>query len=285
MGEIDNLIVLKLGGSLITFKDRPLAASLANIRSAARAVASALPFLKKTRFFLLHGGGSFGHYYAKKYGLSTMLKQTRPEQVAVTSAAMMELHSIVLKEMLRAGVPCVSVLASQIFGVASSVLTANGKAYLRTLSDSGLIPITFGNVVVSKEGSLIVSGDNLALAMVKSFAGHKSRVVFGMDVDGIFQDEKLKGHPIDMLLEEHDISSKSRKLDVTGGVRAKVVAGFQLSRLGADVYFVNGSKHDRIVDALKGKDTVLGTKIYSHRKSLSELQIKPSYKNGISESS
>ena len=190
MGEISDLTVLKLGGSLITFKDKPLTPNCANIRTAARAIASALPVLRRTRFFLLHGGGSFGHYYAKKYGLSTKLKRTEQEEVAVTSAAMMELHSKILGEMLRVGIPCVTVLASRILSDATSGLAASGRRYLETLFDSGLVPITFGNVLVSKKGSVIVSGDSLALKIVKSFGGRKSRVVFGMDVDGISPDRK-----------------------------------------------------------------------------------------------
>lgn len=265
MGRVGNLVVLKLGGSLITFKDKPLAVNYANIRITVRAIAAALPLLEDARLFILHGGGSFGHYYAKKYGLSTRLQITDPKHVSVITGAMMDLHSIVLKEMLKAKVPCMTILPSQILTESGAALSSGGEKYLEALFDSGLVPITFGNVHVSKKGSRIVSGDRLALAVVKSFGKQNSRVVFGMDVDGIFPDEKMEGAIIDELSERSDVRSELRHFDVTGGISSKIQTGLELSRCGADVFFVNGSKPARLKAALEGRRNVKGTKIYSHK--------------------
>jgi isopentenyl phosphate kinase len=49
-----NLILIKLGGSVITFKEKPLAANFEAIRRISYVLASI-----KTPIILIHGGGSF----------------------------------------------------------------------------------------------------------------------------------------------------------------------------------------------------------------------------------
>ena len=263
MGNGWNLTILKLGGSLITFKDKPRKVNAQNIRKVARAIASAIPAMKSTHLLLLHGGGSFGHYYAKRYGLSREVKTVQPEHVATISAAMMELHTSVLEELILANVPCVSVLAGQIVTQSGHHLSESGKRHIETLFQCGVVPISFGNVLMSENGCKIISGDDLALAVVRAFGGRPIRVVFGMDVDGVFSDEKMRGKVIESIEEDFRISTRTRIFDVTGGIGAKIDTGLELAKLHADVYFINGSNQRRIVQVLSGEDKVKGTRIYA----------------------
>ncbi len=107
MGKSDKLVVVKLGGSVITNKDKPLSPNFANIRLISRQISRAISSNDKLRLILIHGGGSFGHYYAKKFGLGTKpISSAAPEGLAWTTAAMVKLHSIILDEFCNAGVYC-----------------------------------------------------------------------------------------------------------------------------------------------------------------------------------
>ncbi len=59
------LAVLKLGGSVITYKNRPMTPNLSAIERLAKEVADA----DVQRLVIVHGGGSCGHFLAKEYAI------------------------------------------------------------------------------------------------------------------------------------------------------------------------------------------------------------------------
>jgi isopentenyl phosphate kinase len=264
LGRLNEITILKLGGSLITKKDRRLSPDLGNIKTVAKEVSSALPHISD-KLFLIHGGGSFGHFYAKRFGLSRKLGQASSEAIARTTGAMMELHSIVLAELLDAGVPCETIMTSQFLDDRDR-LTPSGKHYLNIIWEKGLVPISFGNVFVSPKGARIISGDAIALALTSSLHGRNTRVVFAMDVEGIYPDSSMRGPIIDILQLNHGVKTSEGRFDVTGGVGAKIKVGTELAELGAKVFFVNGSKVQRIRRILSGDDSVKATRIYPEKR-------------------
>ena len=59
-------MIIKLGGSVITFKDKPLSANykaIENISHILKRVISPL--------IIVHGGGSYGHYWSVKFDMHT----------------------------------------------------------------------------------------------------------------------------------------------------------------------------------------------------------------------
>ena len=63
------VVFLKLGGSLITDKERYQTPRPAVIERAAAEIAAALAARPDLRLLLGHGSGSFGHFEAAKYGV------------------------------------------------------------------------------------------------------------------------------------------------------------------------------------------------------------------------
>ncbi|MFW6435247.1 MAG: acetylglutamate kinase, partial [Halovenus sp.] len=61
--------VLKLGGSVITDKDRPETADRDALETAAAAIGEFLG--GDERLVVVHGGGSFGHPHAARIGVSS----------------------------------------------------------------------------------------------------------------------------------------------------------------------------------------------------------------------
>jgi isopentenyl phosphate kinase len=75
--------------------------------------------------------------------------------------------------------------------------------------------------------------------------------VFVLDVDGVYSNSKSKKLIYDFK-KEKPIISKNR-MDVTGGMTRKISEATNMSRSGLKVFFVNGNKPQRIIDATSGK--------------------------------
>jgi len=267
MGKDGKLIVVKLGGSLITNKDKPLSANIRNIRLASRELSKALSSIGKLRLFLIHGGGSFGHYYAKKFSLGTnQIKSASPEGLSRTAAAMIQLHSIVLEELCSAGVYSGTILPIELFrGTREMSIAKSGVDRILSVFENGLLPITFGYVNLVGDSSFIISGDKIAIAVARKFAVEKT--IFLTDVDGVYPSSDLRGPIIRKLVSsKSSIESSVRHYDVTGGIKSKISVGFELSKLGSDVFFLNGSKPNRLLAVLNDEDDAVATRIYSVKK-------------------
>jgi len=65
-----DIILLKLGGSLLTDKNKPFSIREDVVKSAVRQVIEA-----NKKIILIHGGGSFGHPLAKFLGLPKHINQ------------------------------------------------------------------------------------------------------------------------------------------------------------------------------------------------------------------
>ena len=64
-GQISEVIILKLGGSLLTDKETPLSIREEVLERSIKQIIES-----KKSIILIHGGGSFGHPTAKKYQIS-----------------------------------------------------------------------------------------------------------------------------------------------------------------------------------------------------------------------
>ena len=255
-------VVLKLGGSLITRKDKPLTPNLKVIRAIARSIRRALlaGHKKDVKLFLVHGGGSYGHYYAKRHNLSSKgFVRDNSRGVSKTAWAMQEIHTILLRELVKNGVNCKTIDASELLNFKGDELSKSGERKLRNYFDAGLVPVSFGNVLVTAKGATIVSGDVLCAAFVKRFPTR--RVIFSMDVDGIYPTPKLKGKILPLLGPSTTVTSTLRKFDVTGGVRSKLDLGFEMSASGASIFFLNGAKGTRLDRCIQGDANVKATRI------------------------
>jgi len=269
VGKIRKLIIVKLGGSVITNKEKPLTPNLPHIRLISEQLSRAAQSRDQPAVILIHGGGSFGHYFAKEFGLGTDATMSAPaEGLARTGAAMIKLHSIILDEFCRAGVYCGTVLPIELFSkeATEKTISKSGKARLLSIYGNGLVPISFGFVNLVGANSYIVSGDRVALALAATYSVEMT--IFVMDVDGVYKGPELTGGIIRRLDPGDDsVESSVRRFDVTGGIKSKINTGHQLAGLGSDVYFVNGTKPQRLFRLLDGADDVLATKIYSRKKS------------------
>ncbi len=62
---MSDIVILKIGGSVLTDKNKISAPRPEDIARMAREISDG----KNTKLVLIHGAGSFGHHQAKEYGL------------------------------------------------------------------------------------------------------------------------------------------------------------------------------------------------------------------------
>jgi len=261
-GMLNGIVVVKLGGSLVTRKDIALTPDFRNIRIVAKELAdySSRSERNQCNIFLIHGGGSFGHFYAKRYKLSSHeFRKVDPKGVALTMAAMIDLHCIILKELAKEGVYSVTILTSELLAEDSKSISLFGLRRLNNILERKLVPLSFGNVAISSEGARIISGDEIALRLSQN-PGVK-KVVFAMDVDGVFPTPEMDTPVIDKISSMRGIRTSARKFDVTGGIGAKTKMGLILARNKAEVFYVNGAKRHRLSAILDGDYNVTCTGI------------------------
>jgi isopentenyl phosphate kinase len=87
-----------------------------------------------------------------------------------------------------------------------------------------------------------------------------SRVIFTVNVDGIYEDMTNKKLVKVLNFPTNEISIMDTPIDVTGGMGRKISEAFEIARLGIDVNIVNGLNAERVFDILSGLE-VEGTMI------------------------
>ncbi|MEM1985146.1 MAG: isopentenyl phosphate kinase [Nitrososphaeria archaeon] len=244
MGRIEELIVIKFGGSVITDKSRPLSLNLGALDSLSKILS-----MHHSRKVIVHGGGSFGHYYAKLAGLNTRCKSVEDvNQVAVIRKSMLELNTYVIKSLSSYGLNPYTITPFYWSKNLNSL-----KSFLHKLLSQNICPVFFGDVIPCTKGFKILSGDDISYSLCRLLK--PSRMIFCISVDGIFSSSKMKG-PIVRELDPKIVKSivaKESFLDVTGGIARKIKIAYKISKLGVDVFFVNGFKPDDFLKALNGE--------------------------------
>jgi isopentenyl phosphate kinase len=253
--------VLKLGGSVVTVKDQESTADHVNIRRLAEEIKAAWP----TPIVIVHGGGSFGHPVAKKYGIAGGF--TADRQIlgfAKTHQAMIDLNAIIVKIFLDTGIPAMSVSPSSFIATNDGRISKVDLEIVGRLVVRGVLPILFGDAVLDrKKGFAILSGDQLAVHLAVSLGA--SKLIFGVDVDGVYTSnpkispearliDRLESNKIDGFVK----IGESLSTDVTGGMLGKVSEARAAVEQGIEVQFVNATKPDVMLKALKG-EPVAGT--------------------------
>jgi isopentenyl phosphate kinase len=243
---LQKLALIKLGGSVVTFKDRPLAANAGAIDGISHVLAQlSMPAI------IVHGGGSFGHYWSVKYDMHTKPAGYDAHGVSVVHESMIALNQIIVNSMIRAGL--------NPYGVPPSLFTAGHKPVaakikqLYEMTRSNVTPVTFGDVVHMQGAKYsLLSGDAIMTIIAKVL--RPSKVVFATNVDGIYKDMASR----ELLNEIRAAGRKSIEFskvgaDVTGGMQRKITEAFKIASYGMDVLMVNGLVPERIAEAVESR--------------------------------
>ena len=237
------MILIKIGGSIITNKEKPLSVRKKTIENISKN-------LKKIKepIIIVHGGGSYGHYWSVKYDIHTKEKKYNPRGVAIVKNSMIELNKIILDSLLKNRLSPYCLPPTDFMSGNKPI--AKKVKEIEKIAKSGLIPVTYGDALwYGQNKTYILSGDKIMTHLAKIL---KPRlVIFALNEDGLYSDLKTKKLISELHGERPSISEN--KMDVTGGMTRKVEEASKIAKMGMNVFFANGNKPERIVKAVKNR--------------------------------
>jgi len=248
------MLLVKLGGSVITDKGRLRTARQSVLRRLAKELSAT-----KEQLILVHGAGSFGHILAKRYKLHEGYHdESQLRGVSEVQRDVRRLNLMVDDALLAAGLTPMPIPPSVVAKFTSGRLhDIETKPFIQCLG-LRMTPVTFGDVVFDTERRFgVCSGDDLIGLLHGYFPA--SRTILVTDVDGVFtSDPKKKGRR--ELLREVRIGDLGRLSlsvragkDVTGGIEGKLRKMFKVMESGDEFWILNGLVPGRLRDAIKGK--------------------------------
>mgnify|MGYP001585179995 CR=1 FL=1 len=259
-----DLIVLKLGGSVITDKQRGNAVVRVRlVKRLAREVSEVcFPHAgrrKPPHLVILYGGGSFGHPLAHRYRLSgRKLSKETLVGAGRTISAMRELGTRLAGVFLDAGVPVVPLQTSSFVEQKRGSVVIKDYSLIETILERGGVPLLGGDVVIAdRRQTAIASADTLASALAKHF--HSRRLLFATDVDGVYEHfppragerplSVIRRRALRALAAPRAVSRRAR--DVTGAMGGKIRS--LLSLRSCEVLVFSGLTPGALAGALRGK--------------------------------
>jgi isopentenyl phosphate kinase len=263
------LTFLKLGGSLITDKNKPSTAHVVLIQRIAQEIARFHQFDPQSQLIIGHGSGSFGHVPAKEY--DTRLGVHTHDQWAGFSKVWLEartLNQIVVEELAKAGLPIISIAPSTAVVAKSRKIIHWDVSTLEHALLAGLIPVIYGDVIFDQDlGGTILSTEELFTYLAGIF--HPQRIFISGIEQGVFSDYPENHHLISEITptvysSQRTLIKGSSAIDVTGGMAAKVE---NLVKLVQDLpetqaWIFPGIEQGSLYQALSGEPTT-GTWIHS----------------------
>ncbi|MEJ7640571.1 MAG: isopentenyl phosphate kinase [Candidatus Nitrosocosmicus sp.] len=252
-----DLLIIKLGGSIITFKDKPLTPNYHAIEK----LSGVIKELKKLyKIIIVHGGGSFGHYWSVKYDMHAKPSIYPDEGVSRVNESMIKLNHMIIEKFISANLKPFSIHASSFVFNDMECSRDRIMDVMDMIENNDIIPITYGNVVHTTKGNFsILSGD--ALMKILSINLNPLFSIFTTNVDGIY-DSLGNGKVISNLLvgennglltnTDTNIEFTNMPFDVTGGMKRKLSESIDIVKKGIPVYLINGFYPERMMDVVNG---------------------------------
>ncbi|NYZ74953.1 isopentenyl phosphate kinase family protein [Candidatus Micrarchaeota archaeon] len=262
---MENLVVLKLGGSVVTVKEGDMQARKGTIKKLAKAIAEAKKENPALTLVVVNGAGCFGHAVVKKHGIKDGVK-TVEQKIAFgdTHWCVNALNQLIVRALLDAGVPAIGLPPSSLLDQDNKRIAHFDLAKTRQFLEFGMVPVLYGDFVLdSAQGGSVVSGDQLVTYIARELKAE--RMVFASDVDGVC-DSDPKTNPnavcVKLVSEKNkdEVLAKlegAKTTDVTGGMKGKITELLEEARI-TPIFIVNGNRAKRVQKALLGKK-VTGT--------------------------
>mgnify|MGYP003975237745 CR=1 FL=1 len=268
---MDNLIFLKLGGSLITDKNQPRTPRLDVLDSLCHQIADVRARDPNLLLLIGHGAGSFGHVAAKKYatreGLSpSSLDGNKSKYWLGFSEVWHEanaLNKIVMAAFRAANIPAMAISPSSSVIARDGEVSAWDTSSIKYALSKGIMPIVYGDVVFDEvRGGTILSTEDLFMHLAREM--RPQRILLARLEDGIYADFPARKHRVESVTpasyQKIRVSiGASGGTDVTGGMQSKVQQMLALveSIPELSVQIFSGEDEGSLEDALSGKN--LGT--------------------------
>ena len=224
---MSDYIFLKLGGSLITDKNKPHTPNIEVIKRAAEEINSAIRQTCDIQLIIGHGSGSFGHVPAKKYttrqGVYSADEWIGFQKVWYEARA---LNQIVIEILSAAGLPIIAFPPSASLTSSNREISNWNVQPIMKAVQSGLIPLINGDVVIDQViGGTIFSTEELFFNLSKYLT--PSKILLAGIEPGVWADfprcTKIVKEITTLSFPSTNMNlGPSKSVDVTGGMLNKV---------------------------------------------------------------
>jgi len=257
------LILVKLGGSLITDKTKPYTANFRIINRLTREIKEARE-KANLNLILGHGGGSFPHTSAKKYKTTEgILNDQSLYGICVVQNDAAKLNRYIVEALLKVSEKAISIQPSACFLAKNSKII---EGYLKTILEilkKGIIPVPYGDVALDlKKGCCILSTEEILSFLTRNLSGFNSKKLIMAGVTkGVFNTDPFKNPQASFIpiidkenwkKVKHNLTG-SAGIDVTGGMALKVGKAIELAKLGFETEIISGLEKGNLKRCLLGE--------------------------------
>jgi isopentenyl phosphate kinase len=264
-------IFLKLGGSLITDKDKPYTPRLDKLKELALEIKTVLDSNPELILILGHGSGSFGHTAAKKYGTRDGVKPSPLTPLsegernywkgfAEVRYQAAELTRYVMQTLLEAGVPAIPFSPSASMVSFNRRVTSHNILAIRKSLGAHLLPVVHGDVAFDEAlGGTILSTEDVFAFLAEHLP--PTRILLAGIEAGVWEDFPARTRLVKQIqLADYEKMKAgiggSASTDVTGGMKAKVEEMFSLiqKNKGLTVQIFSAEESGFLTHALQGEN-------------------------------
>jgi isopentenyl phosphate kinase len=270
---MNEIIFLKLGGSLITDKDQVDTPIIPKLKEISEDISNALRERPGLQLVLGHGSGSFGHIPARKYG--TRDGVNTPEEwlgFAHVWERARALNQIVVENLTSFGIPIVTFSPFSFLTTDDHKIVDWNGANIQTCLSNGLVPLLYGDTVLDKKiGGTILSTEELFIHLARHIP--PSKILLAGLEPGVWQNfperkqiySEINSHFMDSVTLDDFISTSP---DVTGGMASKITTMLNLVRSNPsiEVQIFSGQTSGNIYSTLLG--STIGTKICAREREI-----------------
>lgn len=192
--EISDVVFIKLGRSIVTNINVPYSPRLAVIRQFAEELARVMKAKPQMKIIIGHGSGSFGRTAAKEQQYSEKKGFPSVQSAAIVAKAALDLHAMIISELVKAGVPAFSMppSATGVMDSKSKRLVSMDVLQIRRILEMGGVPVVFGDVIPCADGggAHIASTEEIFSFLGKHFNPSSIFLlgeVFLGEMEGIYQ--------------------------------------------------------------------------------------------------
>lgn len=276
---MQELVFLKLGGSLITDKTQPYTVRLDKLADLAAQIARALQTQPSLRLVLGHGSGSFGHTAAKEYGTRDgpaplRLPPSSQKMGGVARRAegggywrgfaevwyqASRLNRYVIQALHEAGIPAMTFSPAASVWAESGHVAAWDTSQIKAALENGIMPVVHGDVIFDRaKGGTILSTEDLFEHLAREL--RPGRILLAGLEEAVWADFPARRHRVEVLTREsfNEIRSGvggASVADVTGGMQSKVGQMLALVERIPDMraLIFSGEGEGNLEKALKGE--------------------------------
>jgi len=258
------MILIKIGGSVITQKNEPFTPNLKNLYAVARTIAEYWSNGVSKTMCIIHGGGSFAHVVASQYIYRTTLNR---RGISLITWSARKLNDRVVESLIDFDLPAFPLQTSSLFFVSGGKPKMHTRV-VREILNGTWIPVLYGDIVVGDGEAQILSGEEIIEALSEEFDIEK--IIVCTDTSGVLVDKNKPEKGIFKSINPQNIQSvmkilgASSGIDVTGGMKQKVETLYRIAtRKGISSVIIDGTDPKTLSNCLNNQN-VVGTFIEGH---------------------